>query len=76
MANNPVEANPVTRWLLGMAVILLMFLGAGGIGWLAGRTDLPFARPVGAAVGAAAVLVVVGAWYWRYHQRVTDEDGG
>lgn len=70
MASNPVERNPVTRFVFGFAVIVAMMLGAGAVGGaVTSLTDVPYGGVVGVAVGALATLVVIGVLYNRYDER-------
>jgi hypothetical protein len=66
MTETPAEANPVTRFILGLAVILAMMAGGGAVGALVRPLDVSFATPVGVAVGALAVFVAFGVLYQRY----------
>jgi uncharacterized membrane protein YccC len=66
MDQNPVEDNPVTRFVFGLAVILAMFVGAGVGGALFGRVDAPFATAAGVLLGAVVVFVTVAVLYRRY----------
>ena len=74
MATNPVEANPVTRWLLGMVVILAMMVGGGAVGWLVRDVAVPYADVLGTLIGAIAVFFLVAVLYRRYHARATSND--
>jgi hypothetical protein len=66
MDSNPVERNPVTRFVLGFAVIAAMAVGGGAVGTLFDSVGVPAGEYVGVAVGAAAVFVAFAAWYRRY----------
>lgn len=66
---NPVEANIVTRFLLGLAVILAMFFGGLVGGWVFARTPVPFATVLGVFLGALAVFLLFAIRYARYHRR-------
>jgi hypothetical protein len=70
MDRNPVEDNPVTRFIFGMGVILAMFLGGGIGGALLGRVDAPFATPAGVLLGALVVFVAVSLLYGRYDDNI------
>jgi hypothetical protein len=74
MTTNPVEANPVTRWLLGMAVILAMMVGGGAVGWLARDVAVPYADLLGTLAGAVVVFSLFVVLYRRYHAGASDEE--
>lgn len=66
MARSPVERNVVTRFLLGLAVIAGMMIGATAGGRLFATLAVPFASVAGVLVGALAVFVAFAVWYTRY----------
>lgn len=66
MSPNPVENNVVTRFLLGLAVILGLFLGGGAGGALLGRFSFPYSTGIGVLLGSLVVFVAFAAWYTRY----------
>jgi len=66
MAENPVERNPITRFLLGLAVIAGMFLGGGAVGWLFREAGVPYGDWIGVAVGAIAAFLLFTIVYSRY----------
>ena len=70
MDRNPVEDNPVTRFVFGLGVILAMFLGGGIGGSLLGRVGVPFATPAGVLLGALVVFVAVSVLYRRYDDSI------
>lgn len=63
---NPVEANVVTRFVLGLGVILAMMVGGGAAGRAVGGTGLPYAEGTGVALGALAVFLGFVVVYRRY----------
>lgn len=69
MPTNPVEDNPVTAFILGLAVIAAMFLAGGAVGWLGGQVGVPYGDVAGVAVGALATFVVFALLYSRYLRR-------
>jgi len=71
MATNPVEENPVTRWLLGMAVIFGMMLGGAAGAQVFATVPVPYASVLGVLIGALLVLVGFSVWYTRYHRAAT-----
>jgi len=66
MAQNPVERNFVTRFVLGLGVILAMMAAGGLTGQLFSTFEFPYATAVGVFIGALAAFVVFAAWYTRY----------
>jgi hypothetical protein len=66
MGTNPIERNPVTRFLLGVAVVAAMTAGGGAAGWLLDSAGAPAGEYVGVAVGASVVFVAFTVWYRRY----------
>ncbi|ADJ15145.1 hypothetical protein [Halalkalicoccus jeotgali] len=62
MARNPVERNFVTRFLLGLAVLTLMYIVGGPLVSMAG----PVAGFASVFVGALAAFVLFAHWYARY----------
>ena len=75
MASNPIEENPVTRWLLGMAVIVGMMLGGAAGAQAFSTFAFPYANVLGVLVGALLVLVGFSVWYTRYHRSATSGSG-
>lgn len=73
MAQNPVERNFVTRFLLGFAVIVLMFVGGGAVGQLFRMVGIQYGAWLGTAVGAVAVFVCFAALYTRYDASFASE---
>jgi hypothetical protein len=73
MSTNPVEANVVTRFILGFAVIAAMMLGGGAGGAALGRLDLPYGGVVGTALGAILVFIGFIVLYRRYDAGFTGE---
>ena len=71
MAENPIERNPVTRYLLGMAVVFAMMLGGGAGAYLLTELSVPYGRWIGALVGAFVVFVAFAVIYRRYDLRAT-----
>ncbi|MEF8776443.1 MAG: hypothetical protein V5A43_08080 [Haloarculaceae archaeon] len=71
MATNPVEANPVGRWLFGMAVIFAMLVGGATGAKLVGTVTIPYARVLGVFLGGLLVLLAFSAWYTRPYRSVT-----
>jgi len=73
MNQNPVEDNPVTRYILGMAVLFGMFLG-GGAGLAAfDAARIPYGGWIGFLVGAVVVFVGFVVWYRRYDAQFDSE---
>ncbi|MHB9287697.1 hypothetical protein ACKVMT_11755 [Halobacteriales archaeon Cl-PHB] len=70
MVSTPVENNFVTRFLLGLAVIVAMFVGAEAVGRLFTRLDVPYGTNLGVLVGALLVFLAFAAWYTRYSRSV------
>jgi predicted MFS family arabinose efflux permease len=73
MRTNPVERNFVTRFVMGLAVIVGMFLGGGAGGWLLGSVGVAYAGVLGTLLGSAAVFVAFTAWYRRYDAAWAEE---
>ncbi|SDJ83750.1 hypothetical protein SAMN05216226_11032 [Halovenus aranensis] len=63
---NPVEANVVTRFILGLGVILAMMVGGGATGQMVGETGIPYGEGAGVAVGALVVFLAFVVVYRRY----------
>lgn len=63
---NPVEANVVTRFILGLGVILAMMVGGGATGQVVGETGIPYGEGAGVAVGALVVFLAFVVVYRRY----------
>jgi hypothetical protein len=66
MATNPVEENFVTRYILGLGVILAMMVGGRAVGSVFGSTGISYGGPLGVVLGAALVFVVFTMLYRRY----------
>lgn len=66
MASNPVEENFVTRFLLGMAVLLAMVLGGGAVGQFFQNAGVPYGDWLGAGLGMIAVFAAFTVLYRRY----------
>lgn len=66
MASNPVEENFVTRFLLGMAVLLAMVLGGGAVGQFFQNAGVPYGDWLGAGLGMIVVFAVFTVLYRRY----------
>lgn len=66
METNPVEANFVTRYILGFAVIVAMMIGAGAVGGGFRALQIPYGGLIGVALGAILVLVAFIILYGRY----------
>ena len=66
MASNPVEANFVTRFLLGTAVLLAMVLGGGAVGQLFLNRGVPYGDWLGTGLGMIVVFAVFAVLYQRY----------
>lgn len=73
MGSNPVEANFVTRYLLGFAVIVAMMLGGGAVGAAFRATEVPYGGWIGVTVGAVLVFVGFVVLYGRYDASYDDE---
>lgn len=66
MAKNPIENNPVSRFILGFAVIFGMFVG-GGIGArVFASISMPFAELIGVVIGALAAFAMFSWFYFKY----------
>lgn len=63
---NPVEANFVSRFLLGLAVISAMFVGGGAAGRVFQSTGIQYGGVVGVATGAMLVFAGFTLLYRRY----------
>lgn len=70
MATNPVERNPVTRYLLGFAVIAGLFLGGGAGGWALSSLSVPYGAWIGTALGAVLAFALFSVAYTRYDASV------
>lgn len=70
MSPNPVERNVVTRFLLGLVVVLGMMLGGAAGGSIASGIGVPYGDVGGVLLGAASVFLAFAAWYTRYDRRV------
>jgi hypothetical protein len=68
MSTNPVEANVVTRFLLGFAVIVAMMFGGGVGGSTLNDTTVPYGGVVGTAIGTLVVFLGFAVMYRRYDQ--------
>ncbi|WP_135533936.1 hypothetical protein [Halostella pelagica] len=66
MAQNPVEDNVVTRFLLGLAVFAAMAIGGQAVAMSFLSLGVPYAKWVGVGVGAIAVFIAFTALYRRY----------
>jgi hypothetical protein len=66
MDTNPVEENPVTRFVLGFAVAVAMMLGGGAVGGAFRYTEIPYGGTIGVAIGAILVFVGFVLLYGRY----------
>lgn len=71
---NPVEANVVTRFILGLAVIFAMMLGGGVVGRAFETLEFQYAGAIGVAVGALAVLLGFVVLYTRYDASVVERE--
>lgn len=72
MSTNPVEANVVTRYILGFAVITAMMFGGGVGGSLLNDTSAPYGGVVGTALGALVVFLGFVVLYRRYDQSYSE----
>lgn len=70
MTRNPVEANPVTRFVVGVVVITAMFAGGAAGGRLLAPLAVPYADLAGVLVGALVVFGTFSVVYARYDARV------
>lgn len=70
MARNPVENNPVTRFLVGLAVVAGMFVGGAAGGGLFAALSVPYAALVGVLLGSGAVFGAFAVAYSRYDAAV------
>jgi hypothetical protein len=66
MATNPVEENFITRFILGIGVIVAMMVGGGAGGHVLRNLDLPYGGAVGVTLGALFVFIVFIGLYRRY----------
>jgi hypothetical protein len=66
MSTNPVDANFVTRFLLGFAVIAAMTVGGRAVGSAFVSVGIPYGEWLGVAVGAMLVFAVFAVLYRRY----------
>jgi len=66
MATNPVEENFVTRYILGLGVILAMMIGGRAVGSVVGSTELPYGGVLGVVLGALLVFLGFTVLYRRY----------
>lgn len=66
MPRNLVERNFVTRFILGLAVIGLMYVGGAVLARPLVAIAGPYAGFIGMFVGALVVFVLVAWWYTRY----------
>ncbi|SER11876.1 hypothetical protein SAMN04489841_2996 [Natrinema salaciae] len=67
MYSYPVEENPVTRFILGLAVIIGMSHGAQAAMIVFTSIGVPYANWMGAIVGSLAVFVTFAAIYTYYY---------
>jgi hypothetical protein len=73
MSPNPVERNPVTRFLLGLAVIVGMMVGAQLLAGALLSVEFPYGALVGAVVGSLLVFGGFVVWYARYDAAADEE---
>lgn len=76
MTQNPVEANPVTRFLLGLAVIFAMMVGGGVVGRALEATTLPYGLQIGVFSGALLVFAGFAALYRRFNASSSADGDG
>lgn len=66
MATNPVEENFITRFILGIGVIVAMMMGGSAGGYVLRTLDLPYGGVVGVTLGALFVFIGFVGLYRRY----------
>ncbi|KYH26728.1 hypothetical protein HAPAU_18320 [Halalkalicoccus paucihalophilus] len=66
MPRNPVERNVVTRFILGFAVLTLMYVVGGAVGGPLVSMAGPVAGFIGVFVGALVAFALFAHWYARY----------
>ncbi|WP_049921558.1 hypothetical protein [Halopiger djelfimassiliensis] len=66
MTRNPIEANPVTRFALGLAVIVTMSVAAYLVGNFFVALGVPYPGWIGTAVGTVVVFAAFVVLYRRY----------
>lgn len=72
MTRNPVERNVVTRFLLGLAVLLGMMVGGAGGAAVFRRLGVPYADWTGVFAGAVVVFLAFAVVYTRYDASFAD----
>ncbi len=67
MLPNSVEKNPVTRFILGLVVIICMSLGAQVAMMVLSWVGIPYPNWTGVIVGSLAAFVTFAAIYTHYY---------
>ncbi len=66
MPRNSIERNFVTRLILGVAVLTLMYVAGGTLARPLVSMGGPIAGFIGVFVGALVMFVLFAHWYARY----------